>query len=65
VSDIVLYNEDRFDRAVREGNLAGALQTELAEGRALFKVRIPEEIRAQRDWLIEELESVAQKRSGQ
>jgi hypothetical protein len=65
VSDIVLYNEDRFDRAVREGNLAGALQTELGEGRALFKVRIPEEIRAQRDWLIEELESVAQKRSGQ
>jgi CheY-like chemotaxis protein len=64
VSDIVLYNEDRFDRAVRDGNLMEALQNELTEGRALFQVRIPEEVRAQRDFLLEELESVAAKRSG-
>jgi hypothetical protein len=41
-----------------------ALQNELTEGRALFQVRIPEEVRAQRDFLLEELESVAAKRSG-
>jgi predicted Zn finger-like uncharacterized protein len=62
VSDIVLYNEERFDRGVRTGNLAEALDKELQEGRRLFQARVPEEIRQQRDFLVEELDRVAQKR---
>lgn len=64
VSDIVLYNEERFDRAVQEGNLLAALQKELDEGRGLFRSRIPEEVRAQRDFLVEELDRVVEKRRG-
>jgi CheY-like chemotaxis protein len=62
VSDIVLYNEERFDRAARQGNLAEALDKELEEGRRLFQARVPEEIRRQRDFLVEELARVAAKR---
>ena len=62
VADIVLYNEDRFDRAVREGKLQEALKAELAEGSALFQARVPEDVRAQRDFVAEELERVSAKR---
>jgi CheY-like chemotaxis protein len=64
VSDIVLYNEQRFDRAACEGNLADALDKELQEGRRLFQARVPEEVRRQRDFLVEELNRVAAKRRG-
>jgi CheY-like chemotaxis protein len=62
VADIVLYNEDRFDRALREGRLAEALKAELSEGRALFHSRIPDDIRTQRDFVAEELDRVSAER---
>ena len=58
VSDIVLYNEDRFDRAMREGNLEHALKAELSEGRTLFASRIPDDIRSERDFIAAELDRV-------
>jgi CheY-like chemotaxis protein len=61
-ADIVLYNEDRFDRALREGRLAEALKAELSEGRALFHSRIPDDIRTQRDFVAEELDRVSAER---
>ncbi|MEE8557061.1 MAG: MJ0042-type zinc finger domain-containing protein [Myxococcota bacterium] len=62
ISDIVLYNEDRFDKAARENNLESALRRELDEGRALFSSRISEEVRAKADYLSDELASAAAKR---
>jgi predicted Zn finger-like uncharacterized protein len=63
VSDIVLYNEDKFTAALRAGNVLEALTPDLAEGRALFRDRIDERVRAEKDHLAEELLRVARSRS--
>jgi hypothetical protein len=55
VSDIVLYNEERFAAAVRAGNVVEAMGADLAEGRALFEERIDPRVRAERDYLKDEL----------
>jgi hypothetical protein len=62
VSDIVLYNEAKFNEAVRRGNVLAALEGELAEGRSLFRERIDERVRSERDHLAEELLRVARSR---
>lgn len=64
VSDIVLYNADRFDRAARGGDVLRELAGELDEGRALFRQRVPAEISATRDFLAEEMLRVARTRVG-
>lgn len=56
IADIVLYNEDAFAKAVAQGNAAQALAPMVDEARHMFEQRIPEKIRAQRDFLLEELE---------
>ncbi len=63
VSDIILYNEEKFAKAVRGGNVAAGLEAELAEARHLFQQRVPEEVRAIRDFLVEELERRAASRA--
>jgi CheY-like chemotaxis protein len=63
VSDIVLYNEEKFAAALRAGNVLEALTPDLAEGRALFRDRIDERVRAEKDHLAEELLRVARSRS--
>jgi CheY-like chemotaxis protein len=63
VSDIVLYHPDKFEAAVQAGNVAQALEPDLAEGRALFDQRVEASVRDKRDFLIEELERVAAERS--
>jgi len=40
VSDIVLYNEEKFTAAVRSGSVLESLRDELDEGRALFRERL-------------------------
>ena len=55
VSDIVLYNDQRFTAAVRAGNVLEAMAGELAEGRQLFEERIDARVRAERDHLKDEL----------
>jgi predicted Zn finger-like uncharacterized protein len=55
VSDIVLYNEERFVAAARAGNVLVAMAGDLAEGRALFEERVDPRVRAERDYLTEEL----------
>jgi predicted Zn finger-like uncharacterized protein len=55
VSDIVLYNEERFHAAVRGGNVLAAMAGDLAEGRQLFEERIDARVRAERDHLKDEL----------
>ncbi len=56
VSDIILYNEEKFAEGVAEGNVTKSLESELGEARHLFEKRVPEEIRNIRDFLVEELE---------
>jgi predicted Zn finger-like uncharacterized protein len=63
VSDIVLYNAERFERAAREGDVLDALAAELAEGRTLFRQRVPVEVCETRDFLAEELLRVARTRA--
>jgi hypothetical protein len=55
VSDIVLYNEQRFAAAARSGNVLDVMSGDLAEGRQLFEERIDARVRAERDHLKEEL----------
>jgi predicted Zn finger-like uncharacterized protein len=62
VSDIVLYNEEKFTAAVRSGSPLEALRDELEEGRALFRERIDARVREERDFLAEELLRVARTR---
>lgn len=62
VSDIVLYNQDRFDAAVTSGNVVEAMDAEMEEGRSLFQQRIDERVRQTRDFLREELLRVARLR---
>jgi predicted Zn finger-like uncharacterized protein len=63
VSDIVLYNQEKFEAALQAGDVVGAMAAELAEGRSLFVSRIDPSLRDQRDFLAEELLRVAGLRS--
>jgi len=62
VSDVVLYNEEKFAAAIRSGNVVEGLQSELQEGRAHFQQRIDENVRESKDFLAEELLRVARTR---
>jgi predicted Zn finger-like uncharacterized protein len=62
VSDIVLYNPERFAAAIRSGNVVEAMAAEMEEGRAHFRERIAERIRERKDFLGEELVRVARLR---
>jgi len=62
VSDVILYNEEKFARAVEAGTVAKTMEPDLAEGRSLFQSRVPPEVAAQRDFLREELLRVAKQR---
>jgi len=64
VSDIVLYNPERFEAAIRSGDVVEAMATEMEEGRAHFRERIAEHIRERKDFLGEELRRVARLRGG-
>jgi len=62
VSDVILYNEAKFARAVEAGTVAKTMEPDLAEGRSLFQARVPPEVAAERDFLREELLRVAKQR---
>ena len=60
ISDIVLYNEEKFSRAAAAGKVAQAFTSELEEARQHFDSRVPEHLRGQRDFLLEELKRRAE-----
>jgi predicted Zn finger-like uncharacterized protein len=62
VSDVVLYNPEKFEAGVRAGNVLEAMGAEMEEGRAHFRERVPERVRERRDFLAEELLRVARLR---
>jgi len=65
VSDIILYHGDKFAAAIQKGNLLEALDSEIEEGRSFFRQRINEQVRNERDHLVEELTRVARERGMQ
>jgi hypothetical protein len=65
VSDIVLYQGEKFEAGIRNGNLLEALDSEIEEGRSFFRQRISEEVRNERDHLVDELLRVARERGMQ
>jgi len=64
VSEMLLYQPEKFDRASREGTLEQVLDLEIQEARALLRQRIGEEVRAERDFILDELQRVAAERVG-
>ncbi len=64
VSDIVLYNAEKFGAALEGGDVAAAMTAELDEGRSLFRERVDERVRREKDHLLEELLRVARLRAG-
>jgi CheY-like chemotaxis protein len=65
VSEMLLYQPEKFDAAIRDQNLEEVLDLEIQEARALIRQRISEEVRSEKDFILEELERVAKERSGQ
>jgi CheY-like chemotaxis protein len=59
VSDIVLYNQEEFDAAVRVGNVLEVLGPQLAEGHALFAERVDPSVGDAQEFLSQELLRVA------
>jgi hypothetical protein len=62
VSDIVLYNPEKFEAGIRDGNVLGALEAEMEEGRGHFEQRVELRVRESRDFLAEEMVRVARLR---
>jgi CheY-like chemotaxis protein len=62
VSDIILYNEEKFAEALRRGSVVEMMNPDLGEGRGMFRDRIDERVREEKDYLTEELLRVARLR---
>lgn len=65
VSDIALYQPEKFAEAIRRGDVVETMDNEIGEGRVLFARRVGERIRAERDFIVEELLRVARERGMQ
>lgn len=65
VSDVILYNEQKFMKAVVAGNVRESMDVDLEEGRGLFRQRIDARVRDERDYVGEELLRVARSRGMQ
>jgi CheY-like chemotaxis protein len=63
VSDIILYNEEKFADALRRDCVVETMSPDLEEGRDLFRDRIDERVREEQDYLVEELLRVARLRA--
>ncbi len=62
VSEMVLYQPERFATAARDGTLERALELEIQEARALLRQRIGADVLAEGDFVLEELHRVARER---
>ena len=63
VSDIILYNEEKFAGAIRSSDPLATMREQVEEGRALLRGRIAEEVFTRRDFVGEELLRVARERA--
>jgi hypothetical protein len=65
VSEMLLYQPEKFEQAARDGNLEQALDREIQEAQALLRQRIREDVREETDFIMDELNRVAAERSAQ
>ncbi|MBW2272806.1 MAG: response regulator [Deltaproteobacteria bacterium] len=65
VSDVILYQPDKFAEGLRNGNVVAAMEAGIEEGRMLFRQRIDSRVREEKDYIIEELMRVARERGMQ
>lgn len=56
VSDVILYNQEKFAAAAARGTAAKEMANELGEARQHFNSRVAPSVRAERDFLVDELE---------
>ncbi len=56
LADIYLYNPEKVKEAIRNGNFQEVFASQLNEGLKLYNMRIPQEVRQQRDIFNEELQ---------
>ena len=59
---MILYNPEKFEAAVRAGNVVNALSAELEEGYSLFASRVDPRVCDPREYLQRELVRVARSR---
>jgi hypothetical protein len=62
VADIALYNGEAFDRLEAPEELEARLRGDLDEGRLLFDLRVPAEVRRTRDFVGEALDELRRQR---
>jgi hypothetical protein len=53
---VILYNQEKFAAAAARGTASKELTSELQEARQHFNSRVAPAVRAERDFLVEELE---------
>ena len=63
VSDIALYNQEKVEAGVRDGNFYDVLQDEIAEGKRLYESRVSEDILGMGDFLSEAFENFIERQS--
>ena len=64
VSDILLYYPEQVEAGLASGRLAEALGTAIEEGRGFFAQRVDPRVRDERDYIVEEVQRVAEERTG-
>ena len=62
VSDIALYNPDRFEEGIRSGQLSNLVHDELEEGYKLFRKRIKAPVADECDFIREALDAASEKK---
>jgi predicted Zn finger-like uncharacterized protein len=63
VSDIALYNQDRVEEGIRNGNFFQIMAAEVEEGRRLFSERIAPEVSRKEDFLLRAFKAFIERRN--
>ena len=63
VSDIALYNQEKVEAGVRDGNFYDVLHDEIAEGKRLYESRVSQDIMNMGDFLSDAFENFIQRQS--
>jgi len=65
VSDIALYNQEKVEAGVRDGNFYDVLKDEIGEGERLYVSRVSDEVRAHGDFLKEAFQNFIARRASE
>jgi CheY-like chemotaxis protein len=60
LSDIIIYNSDRVEQGIREGNFFEILQQEISEGREYYESRVPFRVKQDTEFFNETLQQFVQ-----